>query len=126
MTKVVYPSDGSYPFSKAIRVGDLVFLSGQLAWGDDGQLIHGTIEQETRQVWMNISKTLQEIGCSLQDVVKATIWLQDTRDFIAYNKVYAELFPKDPPARSTVRADLMFDCKIEVEVIAYKPLGKAG
>jgi len=122
MTKVVYPSDGSYPFSKAIRVGDLVLLSGQLAWGSDGQLIHGTIEQETRQVWQNISATLEEVGCSLKDVVKATIWLQDTRDFIGYNKAYAEFFPGNPPVRSTVRADLMFDCKIEVEVTAYKPL----
>lgn len=126
MTKVVYPSDGSYPFSKAIRIGDLVLLSGQLAWGSDGQLIHGTIEQETRQVWQNISKTLEEVGCSLKDVVKATIWLQDTRDFIGYNKVYAEFFPEDPPVRSTVRADLMFDCKIEVEVTAYKPIDAPG
>ena len=126
MTKIVYPSDGSYPFSKAIRVGDLMFLSGQLAWGSDGQLIHGTIEEETRQVWTNIKKTLEEVGCSLGDVVKATVWLQDTRDFIGYNKVYAEFFPEEPPVRSTVRADLMFDCKIEVEVTAYKPLEKSG
>jgi reactive intermediate/imine deaminase len=123
MSKVVYPSDGAYPFSKAIRAGDFVYLSGQLAWGPDGQLIHGTIEQETRQVWSNISKTLESVGCGLDDVVKAMIWLQDTRDFINYNKTYAEIFKKDPPARSTVRADLMFDCKIEVEVVAYKPLG---
>jgi reactive intermediate/imine deaminase len=121
MSKITYPSDGSYPFSKAVRAGEFIFLSGQLAWGEDGQLIHGTIEQETRQVWTNISKTLQQIGCNLSDVVKATIWLQDTRDFIGYNKVYSEFFSSEPPARSTVRADLMFDCKIEIEVVAYKP-----
>lgn len=124
MAKVVYPSGGAYPFSKAIRAGDFVFLSGQLAWDEDGRLIHGNIEDETRQVWLNIKTTLEEVGCTLDDVVKATIWLQDTRDFIAYNEIYAEIFPGDAPTRSTVRADLMFDCKIEVEVLAYKPLGK--
>jgi 2-iminobutanoate/2-iminopropanoate deaminase len=123
MSKTVYPSGGEYPFSKAIRAGDFVYLAGQLAWGSDGQLIHGTIEQETRQVWANIEETLKSVGCSLENVVKAMVWLQDTRDSIGYNKTYAEIFKKDPPARSTVRADLMFDCKIEVEVVAYKPLG---
>jgi len=125
MSKITYPSDSPYPFSKAVRAGDFVYLSGQLAWREDGQLIHGTIEEETHQVWTNISETLEQLGCSLTDVIKAMIWLQDTRDFIGYNKIYAEFFPVDAPARSTVRADLMFDCKIEVEVIAYKPLSGA-
>jgi len=122
MTKVVYSAEGNHPYAKAVRAGDLIFVSGHLAWGDDGELIHGNIEQETRQVWKNIRKTLEGLGCNLQDIVKATIWLQDTRDFINYNKAYSEVFPKDPPARSTVRADLMFDCKIEVEVVVYKPV----
>jgi 2-iminobutanoate/2-iminopropanoate deaminase len=124
MSKIVYPADGPHPNSKAIRVGDLLFVSGHLAWGDDGELIHGSIEQETRQVWKNIGKTLDQLGCSLADVIKANVWLQDTRDFNGYNKAYAEVFKKDPPVRSTVRADLMFDCKIEVEVVAYKPMAK--
>jgi 2-iminobutanoate/2-iminopropanoate deaminase len=121
MTKVVYPAEGNHPYAKAVRAGDFLFVSGHLAWGDDGELIHGSIEQETRQVWKNIRKTLEGMDCTLEDIVKATIWLQDTRDFINYNKAYSEVFPKDPPARSTVRADLMFDCKIEVEVVVYKP-----
>ena len=75
------------------------------------------------KLWSNIRDTLKELGCGLEDIVKAMIWLQDTRDFNSYNKAYAEFFPKDPPSRSTVRADLMFDCKIEVEVIrASKPV----
>jgi len=122
MSKKVYNYPGVVPYSKAVRAGDFVFVSGHLAWGENGELINGNIEQETRQVWRNISKTLQEVGCTLEDVVKATIWLQDTRDFNAYNKAYLEFFPKDPPARSTVRADLIFDAKLEIEVVAYKPL----
>lgn len=121
MTKVAYPSAPGMPYSKAVRAGDFLFLSGQLAWGADGELIHGSIEQETRQVWSNIRRTLEELHCKLEDIVKATIWLQDTRDFINYNKAYLEVFPNYAPARSTVRADLMFDCKIEVEVVVYKP-----
>jgi len=121
MSKKYYPADGAYPYSKAVRAGDYVYLSGQLAWGSDGNLIHGSIEEETRQVWRNIQKTLESMNLGLTDVVKATIWLQDTRDFIGYNNVYSEFFPVDAPARSTVRADLMFDCKIEVEVIVYRP-----
>jgi reactive intermediate/imine deaminase len=122
MSKKVYPYPGVVPYSKAVRAGDFVFVSGHLAWGENGELIHGSIEQETRQVWRNITKTLQEVGCTLDDVVKATIWLQDPRDFNGYNKAYLEFFPKDPPSRSTVRADLIFDAKLEIEVVAYKPL----
>ena len=118
MTKTIYPwesgalqthGDGPYPFSKAIRAGDFVFLSGQIAWGEDGRVIIGGIEDQTRQTWLNISRTLEEVGCSLEDVVKATIWLQDPRDFAGYNKVYAEFFPSNPPTRSTVSANLIFD-----------------
>ncbi len=131
MTKTVYPwdagalqthGDGPYPFSKAIRAGDFVFLSGQIAWGEDGLVINGGIEDQTRQTWLNIKRTLEEVGCSLGDIVKATIWLQDPRDFAGYNKVYAEFFPTDPPTRATVSANLIFDFKVEIEVVAYRPL----
>jgi enamine deaminase RidA (YjgF/YER057c/UK114 family) len=57
----------------------------------------------------------------MSDVVKTTVWLEDTRDFWSFNRVYGEFFPNEPPARSTVRADLMLDCKVEVEATAYKP-----
>ncbi|MGD9741120.1 MAG: RidA family protein [Dongiaceae bacterium] len=123
MKQITYPDSKSpYAYSKAVRAGDFVFLSGQLALGPDGILIHGGIEAETRQVLQNIKRTLGEVDCTLADVVKVTVWLQDTRDFIGYNKVYSEFFAENSPTRATVRADLMFDCKIEVEVTAYKPL----
>ena len=109
------------PFAKGYRAGDFVFVSGQVAHDDSGKLIAGGIEAQTRQVLRNIEAVLAEAGCTLGDVVKTTIWLDDVRDFGPFNRVYAEFFLADPPARSTVRADLMLDAKIEIEAIAYKP-----
>ena len=124
MTKIVYPSALPYPFAKAVRAGDFVFGSGALPLGPDGLIMRGPIEVQTRVVLENIKRTLEETGCSLADVVENTIWLEDTRDFAGFNKVYAEFFAKDPPARATVRADLMLDARIEIRSLAYKPLGR--
>jgi enamine deaminase RidA (YjgF/YER057c/UK114 family) len=61
-------------------------------------------------------------GCSLADVIKVNVWLDDTRDFWMFNKVYAGFFDNGkPPARSTVQSKLMIDAKIEVDVVAYSP-----
>ncbi len=109
------------PYSRAYRAGDLVFLSGQVALDETGQVVKGGIERQTRQVLRNIEVVLADAGCSLADVIKTTVWLDDVGDFGAFNKVYAEFFPAEAPARSTVRADLMVDAKVEIEVIAYKP-----
>src|SRR4051812_4723989 len=119
MTKTIYPTTLPYPFAQAVRAGDFVFVSGQLPFGPDGLMVQGGIEVQTRAVLTNIQKTLERTGCTLADIVKNTIWLTDTRDFVGFNKVYAEFFPKDPPARATVRADLMLDAKIEIESVAY-------
>lgn len=123
MTKKVYKSPLPFPFAKAVRAGDFVFVSGQLPFGPDGALVQGDIETQTRVTLENIKATLEETGCTLADVVKNTIWLEDPRDFAGFNKVYAEFFGDDPPARATVRADLMLDARIEIESLAYKPLG---
>ena len=65
---------------------------------------------------------LERAGCTLADVVKATVWLDDARDFGAFNKVYAEYFGAAPPARSTLVSPLVIDGKVEIELVAYKPL----
>jgi 2-iminobutanoate/2-iminopropanoate deaminase len=124
MTKVVYPTHLPYPFAMAVRAGDFVFVSGQLPFGADGSMVTGGIEVQTKTVLENIKSTLAKAGCTLEDIVKNTIWLADTRDFVGFNKAYAEFFPKEPPARATVRADLMLDARIEIESLAYKPLPK--
>ncbi len=111
----------SLPFSKGIRAGDNVYVSGQVAFGADGRLIEGGIEAQTRQTLNNVKAVLEEAGCSMSDVVKCTCWLDDARDFAAFNQTYATFFGDIPPARSTVRAELMIDAKVEIEAIAYKP-----
>ena len=109
------------PFSRAMRAGDLVFVSGQMATDGSGRIIDGGIEAQTRQVFENIKAILAEAGCTLADVVKCTCWIDDARDFGRFNATYAEFFPTDPPARSTTVCQLVLNGKLEVEAIAYKP-----
>jgi reactive intermediate/imine deaminase len=107
--------------SRAIRAGDFIFLTGQVPMRDGQPMTTGTIEEQTRAVLDAITATLAEAGCRRDDVVKAMVWLRDRADFPGFNAVYAEYFPKDPPARSAVVSDLLVDCRLEVEVVAYKP-----
>jgi len=111
----------SLPFSPAVRAGAFVFVSGQVAMGENGEIAPGGIEPQTRQTLKNVDKALALAGCTLDDVIKVTVWLDDTRDFWTFNRVYSEFFPNNKPARSTTQAKLMVDAKIEIEVIAYKP-----
>ena len=82
----------------------------------------GTVEDQTRAVLEDIKKTLAEAGCALADVVKAMVWLRDRSDFPGFNAVYGEYFPEDPPARSAVVSELLVDVRVEIEVIAYRPV----
>jgi reactive intermediate/imine deaminase len=109
------------PFAKAVRAGDLVFVSGQMATDGSGQLIAGNIEAQARQIFRNIEAILAEAGCTMADVVKCTCWIDDPRDFTRFNAIFAEVFPDQPPARSTVISRLVLDGKLEIEAIAYKP-----
>jgi reactive intermediate/imine deaminase len=115
------PGGRSLPFTKAVRAGDFVFVSGQVPGGVDGEIVDGDITAQTRQTIENVKSILQSLGLGLEHVVKATVWLADTRDFWPFNKVYLEYFGAALPARSCVRADMMVDCKVEIEVVAYDP-----
>ena len=108
--------------SKAVRAGDYVFLTGQIPLQGGAPMTTGTIEDQTRVILDLISGTLSEAGCARSDVVKSMIWLRDKSDFAGFNAVYGEYFPEDPPARSAVLAQLLVDVRIEIEVVAYKPL----
>ena len=108
--------------SRAIRAGDFVFLTGQVPMRDGAPLTTGTIEEQTRAVLDDITATLAEAGCERGDVVKAMVWLRERADFPGFNAVYAEYFPVEPPARSAVVSELLVDCRVEVEVVAYRPL----
>nr|WP_316639574.1 RidA family protein [uncultured Roseateles sp.] len=109
------------PFSPAVRAGDFVYVSGQVPANEAGEIVAGGIEAQTRQVFVNLKKVLALAGCTLDDVCKATVWLDDARDFGAFNRVYLEQFPGNKPARSTTEARLMVDAKVEIDVVAYKP-----
>ena len=115
------PGGRSLPFTKAVRAGDFVFVSGQVPMGADGEIVEGNIVAQTHRTIENVKSILLSVGLGLEHVVKATVWLADTRDFWPFNKVYLEYFGAALPARSCVRADMMVDCKVEIEVVAYHP-----
>ena len=111
------------PYSPGILAGDTLYLAGQL--GRDpatAKLVPGGIEGETRQTLTNLREVLREAGMDFGDVVSVTAYLVDFKEFDAYNKVYREFFPKDPPARATVGvAALNQGGRIELQMIAVKP-----
>lgn len=108
------------PLSPTVRAGDFVFVSGQVPVVD-GAIVSGGIAAETRAVLDNVRKCLEMAGAGMADVVKTTVWLRDRADFAAFNAVYGEYFPHEPPARSTAESRLMIDIAVEIEAIAYAP-----
>tara|TARA_S200000501_G_C20605318_1_gene647761 strand:+ start:238 stop:627 length:390 start_codon:yes stop_codon:yes gene_type:complete len=108
--------------SKAIRAGDFIFLTGQVPIKNGEIVVEGSIEEQTVIVIEEIKNTLKLAGAELEDVVKAMVWLREKDDFPGFNAVYGQYFPKDPPVRSAVLNTLLVDVRVEIEVIAYKPL----
>ena len=108
------------PYSQAIRAGDLVFVSGQLALKPgDKALTGGTIEEQTEQVFANLRAILEEAGSSLDRLVKTTVFLQNLDDFQGMNSVYALHVGDRPPARATVEVSkLPSGALVEIEAIA--------
>jgi 2-iminobutanoate/2-iminopropanoate deaminase len=106
------------PLSDAVRFGDLIFVSGMVAFDEAGTIVKGGIAAETRQTFRNIENVLAKAGASLTDVLKVNIILTDASDFDAFNAAYRELFPKSPPARISMVAGLTIDARLEVDVIA--------
>ena len=109
--------------SRAIRAGDFVFLTGQIPMRDGVPMTNGTIQEQTRAILDDITTTLSQAECTRDDVVKAMVWLRERADFPGFNEVYGEYFPLEPPTRSAVVSDLLVDARVEVEVMAYRPLG---
>jgi enamine deaminase RidA (YjgF/YER057c/UK114 family) len=109
------------PFHPAVRAGDFIFVSGQVAKDENGNMRSGTIEEETRWTIECIRRILVLDGADLGDIVKVTVYLQDARNFGRYNKVFAEYFPEGRISRTSVEARAVIDCKIEMDAVAYKP-----
>ncbi|MFT7722869.1 MAG: RidA family protein [Roseateles sp.] len=110
------------PLSPAVRAGDFVYVSGQVPVDAQGHIVGGGIEAQTRQVFANLEAALALAGATLADVCKVGVWLEDARDFGAFNRVYMGYFPGGKPARSTVESRLMIPAKVEIDVVAYRPL----
>jgi 2-iminobutanoate/2-iminopropanoate deaminase len=108
------------PFSSAVRVGDTVYVSGQIGHRPgEMRVVEGGIVPETRQAMENLRAVLDLAGSSLERVVKCTVFLADMADFAAMNEVYATYFPTDPPARSSLAAKaLALGARVEIECVA--------
>ena len=109
------------PYSQAIRVGDLMFVSGQLALRPgEKELSGGSIQEQTEQIFANLAAILEEAGSGLDKLVKTTVFLQNLDDFAGMNEVYATHVGDRPPARSTVEvAKLPSGALVEIEAIAH-------
>jgi 2-iminobutanoate/2-iminopropanoate deaminase len=108
------------PYSQAIKINNMVFLSGQIAIDPETQqFIDGNIETQTKRVLDNLKSVLEASGSSLENVVRTTIYLTDMNDFSKVNEIYASYFSSGMPARSTVCvAALPKNAKIEIDAIA--------
>jgi reactive intermediate/imine deaminase len=107
------------PFSPAVKVGHMLYLSGLIGTDSTGTLVKGGIEAETRQTLRNIASVLAANGSSMDRVVKCTVFMADMKEWPAMNVVYASFFPDHKPARSALGANgLARDARLEIECIA--------
>lgn len=124
MTKTVVSAPTSAPaigpYSPAVRVGNFLFLSGQIPLDPaSGQLVEGDIRTQTTRVMQNMGELLKAGGADFSDVARTTIFLADMNDFAAVNEIYASYFSEPYPARATVQvARLPKDVRVEIDAIA--------
>jgi len=109
------------PYSQAIKAGNLLFISGQVPLDPaTGEVVEGDITVQTRRVLDNVKAILAQAGADFSNVVKTTVFLKDMNDFVPMNRVYAEYYPENCPARSAVQVGrLPKDVSVEIETIAY-------
>jgi len=108
------------PYNQAIRVGDLVFVAGQLGLRPGDTAVEGDIAQQTEQVLRNLAAILEAAGSSLENLVKTTVYLVDLGDFAAMNEVYARHVGDTPPARATIGvSQLPSGALVEIEAVAH-------
>lgn len=139
MSKAQFFSPSSImPISLAVRAGDFVttatlgphfFSVENVTYGPDGRVIddgsgkgHLGIEEQTRATLENVRAALESAGCSLADVVDMTVWLSSPKDFAAFNRIYAKAFITNRPTRTVLGTTFMFNCRIEMKALAYKPV----
>jgi len=107
------------PFARAVEADGWLYVSGQVPM-ENGELVTGNVTVQSRKAIQNLLAILKEAGYGVEHVVRCGVWLQDARDFGAFNAVFREYFGAHPPARATVNCQMVVDCKIEIECVAYK------
>jgi reactive intermediate/imine deaminase len=107
------------PFARAVEAGGWLYVSGQVPM-IDGELLAGNIAAQSRQAIRNLLAILKEAGYAPEHVVRCGVWLDDPRDFSAFNTVFKEYFGEHPPARSCVASRMVVDCKVEIDCVAYR------
>lgn len=107
------------PFSRAVEADGWLYVSGQVPMMN-GEVVTGNIAAQTRQAIQNLLAILNEAGYEKQHIVRCGVWLEDPRDFSAFNAVFREFFGEHPPARACVVSSMVVDCKVEIDCVAYK------
>ena len=109
------------PYSQAIKVGNTLYVAGQVGFTLEGKLDSSSVESECRQAINNVKAIVEAAGMNMQQVVKATLYVKDLKNFSKINEVYATYFPSNPPARETVQISaLPKSANFEISVIAVK------
>ena len=111
------------PFARAVEANGWLYVSGQVPIAN-GELVSGNIEAQAHQAIRNLMAALKEAGYGPEHVVRCGVWLDDARDFRAFNKVFRQYFGANPPARACVMSSMVIDCKIEIDCVAYKQPSK--
>ena len=107
------------PFARAVEADGWLYVSGQVPMLQ-GEVIAGNIVAQSQQAIRNLLSILKEAGYGTEHVVRCGVWLEDPRDFSAFNAVFKEHFGEHPPARACVVSSMVVDCKVEIDCVAYK------
>ncbi len=113
------------PFARATQADGWLYVSGQVPM-IDGELVTGNVTVQAHQAIKNMVAILEEAGYTTDDVVRCGVWLEDARDFAAFNKVFREYFSANPPARACVQCSMVVDCKVEIDCVAYRAQAKSN
>jgi len=111
--------DQHMPFARAVQADGWLYVSGQVPM-HNGEVVDGGIVAQSRAAIGNVMAILHEAGYGPEHVVRCGVWLDDPRDFAAFNKVFKETFGAHPPARACVETRLVIDAKVEIDCVAYK------
>ncbi|MCO7516382.1 RidA family protein [Pseudomonas guariconensis] len=114
-----FPSSLPFPFSRAVKAGGFLFLSGQVPMSATGEVVRGDIQAQTRAACERIGESLAACGARFDQVVKVTVWLSDMAHFAGFNEVYTTFFGEALPVRSTVASALALGVDVEIEVQAF-------